>query len=243
MNDQNAIKKIENKELKELMAVIRTDSSEENMLKLLKAAATAKFIVPVDGTEGDYRFHAVSDGKGNTHMVVFSDSRSFDEASEGKKQNGVIAGFEDILDVVTSDKMNLSGFVVNPGTDEVLFGKDMCDMIQEQLKNADESVKVGPPDHWPEKLSEMTSEFFKVDKDIKKVWIQLMRRMSDENLNWLIIVESDLEGEREQYLLDSLRSYIVPYLDGIAPVVVSYREPFAVQVTSNTKPFHERQDK
>ncbi|MBP5655859.1 MAG: enhanced serine sensitivity protein SseB C-terminal domain-containing protein [Clostridiales bacterium] len=241
MSDQ--IKKLENKELKELMAKVRSDPSEKNMLDLLKSAATAKFIVPVDGTEGDYRFHAVSDGQGRTHMVVFSDSESFDRASEGKKQNGILAGFEDLLEVVTSDKMTLEGFVVNPGTEEVLFGKDMCDMIWEQLKNADDSVKVGPPDHWPEKLEEMTSEFFKIDSEIDRIWIQLMRRMSDENLNWLIIIESALEGEREQYLLDSFRSYIVPYLDGIAPVAVSFREPFAKQVTDKTKPFYERDSK
>lgn len=238
MND-----KIENKELKELMANVRSDSSEENMLKLLKAAATAKFIVPVDGSEGDFRFHAVTDAKDRRHMVVFSDSESFDKASGGKKQNGVLAGFEDILDVVTADKMNLDGFVINPGSDEVLFGREMCDMIKEQITPPDESVKVGQPDHWPEKLHEMTKEFFKIDKDINKVWIQLMRRMSDDNLNWLIIIESDLEEDREQYLLDSFRSYIVPYLDSLPPVVVSFREDFAKQVTASADPYYERDQK
>ena len=235
MND-----KIENKELKELMANVRADSSEENMLKLLKAAAVASFIVPVDGKEGDFRFHAVSDGKNRRHMVVFSDSASFDKASEGKRQNGIVATFDDILFVVTEEKMGLDGFVINPGTDEVLFGKDMCDLIREQIAPPDESVKVGQPDHWPEKLREMTEEFFKIDKDIKKVWIQLMRRMSDDNMNWLIIIESDLEDDREKYLLDSFRSYIVPYLDSLPPVVVSFREDFARQVTASTDPYYER---
>lgn len=243
MSNISGNNRLENNELRELMANVRSDPSEKNMLDLLKGAAASKFIVPVDGTEGDYKFHAVSDGKGRTHMVVFSDSESFDKASAGKKQNGILAGFEDILDVVTSDKMNLDGFVVNPGTEEVLFGKDMCDLIQEQLRNADDSVKVGPPDHWPEKLEEEIIGFFKIDSDIDRIWIQLMRRMSDENLNWLIIIESGLEGEREQYLLDSFRKYIIPYLDGIAPVVVSFREPFAKQVTDKTKPFYERDSK
>ncbi|MCR4670236.1 MAG: enhanced serine sensitivity protein SseB [Saccharofermentans sp.] len=233
-------KKIENKELKELMKALRADPSEENMLNLLKAAAVSKFIVPVDGKEGDYRFHAVSDAKDRRHMVVFADTESFDKASQGKAQNGVLAGFEDILDVVAEEKMGLDGFVINPGTDEVLFGKDMCDLIREQISPKDESVKVGQPDHWPEKLREMTMEFFKIDPDIKKVWIQLMRRMSDDNLNWLIVVESDLEGEREQYLMDSFRSYIVPYLDGLPPLVVSYRVDFAKQVIKDLDPFYGR---
>jgi hypothetical protein len=240
MADEN---RIENKELKDLMATLRSDSSEENMLKLLKAAAVSKFIVPVDGKEGEFKFHAVSGANGRKHMVVFSDSESFDNASKGKKQNGIVATFEDILFVVTEEKMGLDGFVINPGTDEVLFGKDMCDMIREQIAPPDESVKVGQPDHWPEKLREMTMEFFKVDSDIKKIWIQLMRRMSDDNLNWLIIIESDLEGDRERYLMDSFRSYIVPYLDGLSPLVVSFRESFAKQVTGSADPYYERGNK
>ena len=89
----------------------------------------------------------------------------------------------------------------------------------------------------------MTMEFFKVDSDIKKIWIQLMRRMSDDNLNWLIIIGSDLEGDRERYLMDSFRSYIVPYLDGLPPLVVSYREAFAKQVTGSADPYYERGNK
>ena len=54
------IERIENEKLVELLGSIRQDSSEENMIAVLKEAAVAKFLVPVDGTEGNYSFHAVS---------------------------------------------------------------------------------------------------------------------------------------------------------------------------------------
>ena len=106
------IERIENAKLVELLGTIRQDSSEENMIAVLKEAAVAKFLVPVDGTEGDYRFHAVSDSKGLKYMVVYCDSDSFEVAFEDKKepQNGVIAGFADLIDVVMAPKMDLQSW-------------------------------------------------------------------------------------------------------------------------------------
>ena len=94
-DDPKKIERIENERLVELMGRIREDSSEENMIALLKEAAVSRFIVPVDGSEGDYSFHAVSDSKGLKYMVVYADTDSFEVAFEGKKepQNGVLAGF------------------------------------------------------------------------------------------------------------------------------------------------------
>ena len=133
--DSNKIERIENEKLVELMGLIREDSSEENMIAVLKEAAVSKFIVPVDGSEGDYKFHAVSDSKGLKYMVVYSDTDSFEVAFEDKKerQNGVLAGFADLIDVVMAPKMGLSGFVINPGSEEVLFGHDMLKMIAAQM--------------------------------------------------------------------------------------------------------------
>ena len=147
--NSNKIERIENEKLVELLGKIREDSSEENMIAVLKEAAVAKFLVPVDGTEGSYSFHAVSDSKGLKYMVVYCDSDSFEVAFENKKepQNGVIAGFADLIDVVMAPKMGLSGFVINPGSEEVLFGKDMLKMIAAQMGiGGDGTAKVGEPD-------------------------------------------------------------------------------------------------
>ena len=89
------IERIENAALVKLLGKIRDDNSEENMIALLKEAAGSTFLVPVDGSEGSYSFHAVSDKNGLKYMVVYSDSDSFEVAFEDKykKQQGVTAGF------------------------------------------------------------------------------------------------------------------------------------------------------
>lgn len=236
----NKIERIENERLVELMGKIREDSSEENMIAVLKEAATAKFLVPVDGTEGDYRFHAVSDSKGLKYMVVYSDTDSFEVAFENKKgpQNGVLAGFADLIDVVMAPKMDLSGFVINPGSEEVLFGKEMLKMIASQMGiGGDGTAKVGEPDRYPPELKKALTGYLQIEPTVSDIWVRLMRENGTDRLIWLIVAEAEGEGEPLKYTLDNLRKYCLPYLDNMDAMVVSCKEDFARQVIKGVKPF------
>ena len=220
------IERIENERLVELLGSIRQDSSEENMIAVLKEAAVSKFLVPVDGSEGSYSFHAVSDSKGLKYMVVYCDSDSFEVAFENKKepQNGVIAGFADLIDVVMAPKMGLSGFVINPGSEEVLFGKDMLKMIAAQMGiGGDGTAKVGEPDKYPPELRKALEN-------------------GTDRLIWLIVCDAEGEGEPLKYTLENLRKYCLPYLDNMDAMVVSSNEDFAKQVIEGVKPFAARDD-
>ncbi len=241
----NKIERIENERLVELMGKIREDSSEENMIAVLKEAAVSKFIVPVDGSEGDYRFHAVSDSKGLKYMVVYSDTDSFEVAFENKKepQNGVLAGFADLIDVVMAPKMGLSGFVINPGSEEVLFGHEMLKMIAAQMGiGGDGTAKVGEPDRYPPKLKEALDGYLLIEPTVSEIWVRLMRENGTDRLIWLIVANAEGDGEPLKYTLDNLRKYCLPYLDNMDAMVVSSNEDFAKQVIKGVKPFAERPD-
>lgn len=238
----NKIERIENTELVKLLGKIRSDNSEENMIALLKEAAASRFIVPVDGTEGSYSFHAVSDKNGLKYMVVYSDSDTFEVAFENKykKQQGVAAGFGDLIEVVMSEKMGLSGFVINPGVEEVLFGKDMIKLIAQQMGiGGDGTAKVGEPDKYPPKLLDALNEYLKIEPSVSRIWVRLMRENGTDRLTWLIVAESSLEGEPLKYMLDNMRKYCLPYLDNMDAYCASSKEEFASQVINGVKPFCE----
>ena len=239
------IERIENEKLVELMGKIRQDPSEENMIAVLKEAAVAKFLVPVDGTEGNYSFHAMSDSKGLKYMVVYGDSDSFEVAFEDKKepQNGVIAGFADLIDVVMAPKMDLSGFVINPGSEQVLFGKDMLKMIAAQMGiGGDGTAKVGEPDKYPPELKKALEGYLQIEPTVSSLWVRLMRENGTDRLIWLIVADAEGDGEPLKYTLDNLRKYSLPYLDSMDAMVVSSREDFAQKVIAGVKPFVTRND-
>ena len=243
--NSNKIERIENEKLVELMGKIRQDPSEENMIAVLKEAAVAKFLVPVDGTEGNYSFHAMSDSKGLKYMVVYGDSDSFEVAFEDKKepQNGVIAGFADLIDVVMAPKMDLSGFVINPGSEQVLFGKDMLKMIAAQMGiGGDGTAKVGEPDKYPPELKKALKGYLQIEPTVSSLWVRLMRENGTDRLIWLIVADAEGDGEPLKYTLDNLRKYSLPYLDSMDAMVVSSREDFAQKVIAGVKPFVTRND-
>lgn len=234
------IDRIENTELVEVMGRVRQSGTEENMIELLRQVAGATLLVPVDGDEGSYSFHAVAGAEGKKYMVVYSDSDSYEVAFEGKpyKQKGVTAGFADILDVVMAPNMGLDGFVINPGVENILFGKDMLKMIAQQMDiGGDDTAKVGEPDHYPEQLKGKLEEYLLDAPSVKRIWVRLLKENHTEVLRWMIIIDTELEGDELKYQTETLRNFIKPYLDGMDALVVSSKEDFSQQVIKGVKPF------
>lgn len=234
------IDRIENTELVEVMGRVRQSGTEENMIELLRQVAGATLLVPVDGDEGSYSFHAVAGAEGKKYMVVYSDSDSYEVAFEGKpyKQKGVTAGFADILDVVMAPNMGLDGFVINPGVENILFGKDMLKMIAQQMDiGGDDTAKVGEPDHYPEQLKGKLEEYLLDAPSVKRIWVRLLKENHTEVLRWMIIIDTELEGDELKYQTETLRNFVKPYLDGMDALVVSSKEDFSQQVIKGVKPF------
>ncbi|MBR5358256.1 MAG: enhanced serine sensitivity protein SseB C-terminal domain-containing protein [Clostridiales bacterium] len=234
------IERIENKELVEIMGKVRESGTEKNMIELLRQAAGATLLVPVDGDEGSYSFHAVAGSEGKKYMAVYSDSDSFEVAFEGKpyKQKGVTAGFADILDVVMSPKMGLDGFVINPGVENILFGKDMLKIIAQQMDiGGDDTAKVGEPDHYPEQLKGKLEEYLLDAPSVKSIWVRLLKENHTEVLRWMIVIDTELEGDELMYQTETLKNFVKPYLDGMDALVFSSKEEFAQQVIKGVKPF------
>ncbi len=234
--------RVENPKLLDSLKKVREDRSEANMLNVLTEIISAKLILPVEGTLNENcRFHAVTGSDDKVYQVVYSDSESFDKAFSGKKQNGVVAGFMDICDLVLNGNgQKVSGFVINPGFEEVVFGNDMLQMIVDQFKSegADFSgnVKVGDADRLPDNLEEKAIEFCRAEDDVKLLYILLMQRENKDVPEWLFVLGHT--GDRE-ILFTKLSDSVGPYLDGLGFVIVDAEETFAKQVCEGKTALYE----
>ena len=140
-------------------------------------------------------------------------------------------------------KMGLSGFVINPGSEEVLFGHVMLKMIAAQMGiGGDGTAKVGEPDRYPPELKRSLEGYLLIEPTVKKIWVRLMRENGTDRLIWLIVADAEGEGEPLKYTLDNLRKYCLPYLDNMDAMVVSSNEDFAKKVIEGVKPFVSRTD-
>ena len=230
---------IDNKKLNALMNDVRVDPSEDNMVALLREAAVSTFIVPLTiMDDGSPRVQGMSNQSGKQFMVVFADTKSYEVKSDGAPLYGVTADFNDLIRVCMENEA-MEGFVINPGLEEVLFGKEMLSMIANMMNGNGDTAKVGEPDHYPPKLREMLSEFLKVEPCVDRIWVRLMRISDTDEVRWLLIIEGDM-AEKKDYVIDTLGNFIRPYLDGLDLLVASSEEEFAQRVIKGVDPFIER---
>ena len=236
---------IKNPELIEAMKLVRKENTEENMLKVLTAAVSAKFILPVDGKEeGKMRFHAVQGDEGRVYQIVYADSNTFNMAFINKKQNGIVAGFMDLADLVLCEGSRINGFVVNPGSEEVLFREDMLKAIVDEFKKdgivkedtkKNASIKVGDPDKLPEGMGNAAIDFGAKREEIFRIFIQLMQREGKDKPEWLFIV--DHTGRNDE-IFKELGNAVGPHLDGLDIVMIDMGDPIADKVIEGKIPVY-----
>ena len=241
---------IKNPELIEAMNKVRKDNSEENMLEVLTHAVKARFILPVDGdVKEKMRFHAVSGDNGNIYQVIYADTLSFNLAFGDKKQNGIVAGFMDMVDLVLGENSKIDGFVINPGTQELVFKKEMLKAIAEQLKadnievkraaemeetkSQGSSIKVGDPQKMPDGLGNAVIDCCANREDIFRVFIQLMQREGKDMPEWLFIVD---HNGRNDELFKVIGEAAGPFTDGLQMVFIDMGDPIADKVIEGKVP-------
>lgn len=220
MNDIEFLESpIENPEVVRLMKLVREDQSTENMLELLKAAATAYFVVPVSVNNGRYGFHAVGDKKGRRFIVAYTDTVRYETAQveAGDYFKAVKAGLADIAEIVMAESMGLDGCILNPGGAEVLFGKEMLGMIYggSDGQGSNGGIRIGDSDKYPPKFRDMMTEFSRQDDRISKVYVKLAQDVSTGEQQWLLIIESDAEGDERSYLYETFGKFMRGYADGL----------------------------
>lgn len=248
---------ITNPELILAMALLKKEPTEENMLKVLTAAVSAKFILPVDGQISEkVRFHAVTASDGKIYQVVYADTLSFNEAFGAAAQNGIVASFMDLADLVVNQQSKVNGFVLNPGKEEIVMGNDMISAVVTQLvsegvvpSNSSDSsdstapsttsstsnVSVGDPEYLPEGLGNATIELGSSFEEIYKITIQLMQYEGEDKPKWLFVV--DHNGDSEE-IFGYLGKAVGPYLEGLDIVMVDGDTPFGKQAANGKIPVY-----
>ncbi|MBQ1894868.1 MAG: SseB family protein [Clostridiales bacterium] len=215
---------VSNPEVVKLMKAVREEQSSENMLALLKAAAMAEFVVPISINDGRYGFHAVKDKKDRQFIVAYTDTVRFETAQvdSGNYFKAVKASFADLTEVVMAENMKLDGFILNPGSGEVLFGKEMLEMIYRQMNGGDakegsdsSGIRIGDSDHYPPRFGEMMTEFSRNDDRISRVYVKLAQDVSSGDQHWLLIIESDAQGDERKYLYETFGKFMRSYADGL----------------------------
>lgn len=255
---------LNNIKLKALMQQIKISRSEQNMLDLLAEAAVCNYLVPVDGTD-KISFHALQGSGNKVYLVVYADGETFlKDFSADKKQKTVLATFADLIEAVLNESLNMDGFILNPGHEEILFGKDMLKLIKEQMPQREETsdgdaeakvsevmedIKIGDSNKYPDGLRDIINSFGTLKSEVTKIFLRLYQKnpnsdSSEKEMGWLFVIEFNkvCSGDLQKTVFGEFDQVVADYVDNMPYMIINSSSAMGKEAMKNAEPVYSQFD-
>ena len=258
----DALNPVTNPDLVAAIQKAREDSTAEAWADMVREAAQARFITPVDisplvGGEGGARLL-----KGNTsfslHVLEDPESRQkyymaftdWDEMSKWRAKPGqrvLILTFEDYARMVLDGKLNMGGFIINPYGGNVMVSSAMMEAIRREKRVEIEhgpekvvmekgtTVCLGDPEEYPEALVQAISKYLMTQPGVEAAYLQQMER--DDNPSYLMALK--FTGDR-QALFEGISHAASGLLSDMPLNLASCESDFWRDAVVGLEPFYQK---
>lgn len=199
---------IENPELVSSMKELKnnyTQATERNFFKkLLEAKFLAPVIIdpaPVSKNEKttlnkntSISFIEIIDNEGSNFFPAFTDWEELRKWNQGEDLQTLIFTFKDYKEVILEreDEKSINGFVLNPLGQNVIFGKEQIQIVNNNAVqiDQDESVQIGVPKNYPTEMIEAVKSYLPKLSSVKSAYLMLMIRGKDDK-SYLLVIDTD----------------------------------------------------
>lgn len=157
--------------------------------------------------------------------------------------NTLILTFEDYVALVQKNKM--SGMVLNPFSDSLIFEYPLMNRLLEQKKQsamqitshtvAKGAVKLGEPAVYPEKLMKELCSYAKRQKNIETLWLRLMEQSGE--LSYLLIAK--FSGDQKS-VFEGIAAIAQPYLGEMCLDMMPLQNAFTESAVAGVEPFYRK---
>lgn len=230
---------IKNPKLEEYMDRMKEDSSLDNMKAVLTESAKSRFAVPVYADDEKISFNVMKDSKNRMFMVIYSDTDRMYE-STSKDQKAVEAGFEDIISVAIDENLNVDGVIVDPGTKDIVFGKEMLRTIASDMGNAENVLKVGEPNAYPGNMLPEIEKYCKEEQKIEEAYVRLFVNKETGLTGWFFVLKTEGSEDEKKYVRESFEKHMKPYLDGLPAMTLDYENEASIPAVKGVRPVYTR---
>ena len=130
-------KPVRNDSLKEAMDQLGNDPTKENNIVVLNEVVSARLLAPVSmdrepeldpetgevilDKDTEIRFEIITNNKGELYYPVFTDGAELKKCSDEPDQRVLIVNFADLAAMIAAQNNQISGFVINPRGDNMVF--------------------------------------------------------------------------------------------------------------------------
>ena len=146
-------KPVRNDSLKEAMDQLRNDPTKENNIVVLNEVVSARLLAPVSmdrepeldpktgevilDKDTEIRFEIITNNKVELYYPVFTDGAELKKCSEEPDQRVLIVNFADLAAMIAAQNNQISGFVINPRGDNMVFPAEMIAKMSEEMMRED----------------------------------------------------------------------------------------------------------
>lgn len=246
---------INNIELVEQLKKLKENYSESVEHRFFEMLLLAKFLSPLSrnslqmyNSDKDVLLQNASieliqleDKFGNNYLPVFTDFEEIKKWNDSEEIRSLVLSFDDYKALIYRDDLEINGFVLNPFGENIVFDKKLIQQVENSLVKVkkDESVMIGLPEKYQEKMLEELSNFFSNVKSVKSAFLLFMVRGGIEK-SYLMIV--DVESN-ENKIFKQIGEFASKYLNedevlDIAPLS-SY---FGKNAVKGYEPFYRKQE-
>lgn len=239
---------IENKELKKVIEDLKTGSNAEKQKNLMNETVKAQLLSPCDFAmdikpdangliqnvhPNQIKFYLINTKDGKTFFPVFTDiqeARKMKFKQDGKEPKYVVRKMVDFDKLLQDPNNKAAGVVINPGSDNIVFPKQLIGVLAGRIKpvpNAKKTMPGGSPINvvysepavYPTKMVNDIHDFCLTEPSISRVWLK--QKTAAGQVSFFLAVEMD---PQDQVVLNKVVEVAIPNAKDIPVETAFYNE-------------------
>ncbi|MDR1194663.1 MAG: enhanced serine sensitivity protein SseB [Peptococcaceae bacterium] len=188
-------------------------------------------------------FQSIKNEKGERFFLVFTDWDAIFHWRKEPDQQTLIVTFDDLNSLSANSRESIQGFVLNPGSHNVIIRKENLRAINEQppagevAVGAGTKVLLGEPKKYPREMIGAISDYLKTQPAVKQAFFMLMMR--NEQQSFLVVVDWLAAPADKKAVYDGIGQAALPHLrQGQYLDLVAADEELGKSAVENWQPFY-----
>ena len=259
-----------NGELIKAMEALKINENKETQTALIENALKARFFAPVDVIDADgnpvkgtgkvsipkdakFNFKLIQNAKGEQYFIVFTDIDEFMKWSKSPRVNTIVVVFPQIAQLAAQKSDAISGFVINPMGQNIIFSQEAISNLLEAMKTVAEREKArreagvqqvklmfGKPQNIPDAVYGAFRKKLAKIPEVKEAYFCMMKQGEQEYYLFTLDIDADNDKSREigDSVCDSAKLFLTKYPIMAAPV----DSPFGEGAKKVDQPFYTKED-
>lgn len=255
-----------NEDLVKAMNELNKHETADTQKTMIEKVLGARFFAPVDVLDADgnilkgrgkvaipkdarFNFKLIQNAKGEQYFTVFTDIKEFLKWSKNPKVNTIVVVFPQIAQLAKEKSDAISGFVINPMSQNIIFTQDIItnllnamktvsEQAKERRENGGEQVKLmfGKPQNIPEAVYGAFRKKLVKIPEVKEAYFCMLKQGDQEYYLFTLDIDADNETCRTigTNLCDSAKLFLTKYPIMAAPV----NSPFGEGAKKVDGPFY-----